>query len=736
VKFFTLAKENKKAQIAISLFVIALAAFFVALPFLVFRNLGPLHDLDYHLSTIRAMYLLWQEGQLGSRIYPNISGDVGYGSGLFYTRIPVFITVLFLRMGLSVSGAFFLLFFLLFFISGVVVFFFMRRVFGSVWLSLFLAIVYVFFPYALHNLYLRFGFAELFLHLALPLVAWGLYELFHRDNWKGFLPLFVSGYVLGIFTHITMMIIVTFLAVVYLALNWRKAYKWRYIIPLCVAGLLIVFVAAAVYIPVLVNMGVTLTYRMASAPRAMFEFSYIHIVGHVMSSVVILGTFFLFVFGYSKKKKEDRPKHHLHLLIVSAVILTLLIPALPLWFIAPHFIRMLQFPFRLQAIAAILVILMLGIVIKEYPFKDYFTKFAEGFRLMCFKRLMKSCVPFLLPIVMLICLVSMYATSLNIGGFRPVNTITNNVIWQSSHAGTGATSHGSRQFAGTDYHPTGAERADVERRHERLNPRRGDASSPIISSNVTVTKFANYQGLNQIAFMVFDPCEFCLRTRRPTCGRPHLDDNFYVVLYIPYEKFSDVTIYQFNMVAVNLSDGIRTENYNGFLKIRLAPNPRALVINPPAGRPNFGDSRVIISYPRGGALDTYLRENPFEFIIEENSTTRATNFDRNGVRYSIGFENVSELTRVELPTFFYRGYRLTFTSLAGEVQRLTPIHGSMGFIEVDIPSDGTLHVEFTGGTYLRVARIISWTGLGLMISTFSAVTIIYLIDKKRSRVIS
>ena len=56
------------------------------------------HDSTYHFSFIRALNEGWQEGNFTKRIFGTIGQDFGYGSGLFYSKIPAGIAVIFINI--------------------------------------------------------------------------------------------------------------------------------------------------------------------------------------------------------------------------------------------------------------------------------------------------------------------------------------------------------------------------------------------------------------------------------------------------------------------------------------------------------------------------------------------------------------------------------------------------------------------------------------------------------------
>ena len=220
-----------------------------------------------------------------------------------------------------------------------------------------------------------------------------------------------------------------------------------------------------------------------------------------------------------------------------------------------------------------------------------------------------------------------------------------------------------------DYYPKGATNEYVFNR----------ANSMIKDGNVGVSEFANYQTLNQINFQVYNT------------------NNSYVVLNVPYSVCEDIKINQnyFNNKENLLFESVSIEDEE-YLKINFVNYPY--------------DSRIIISYVDNGSMDNYLKQNPFEFVVKGGQASFKNYEKTNASKYSVDIE-VNEKSTIELPTLFYKGYKITLTTENG-VQNITPVHGENGFVEVEIENSGTLNVEFSS-FYLDFANIVSIIGVAL-----------------------
>ncbi|MDE6583585.1 MAG: GtrA family protein, partial [Clostridia bacterium] len=232
-----------------------------------------------------------------------------------------------------------------------------------------------------------------------------------------------------------------------------------------------------------------------------------------------------------------------------------------------------------------------------------------------------------------------------------------------------------------DYYPNGATREYVFSRGNNL----------ISDTNLEVTELANYQTIDQLAFFL----------------SPYEQDG-YVTLKIPYEICEDIKASQYWVTWGREVVDLQTSNENGYLKIEIPHAPES--------------SQIIIKYNNNSAFDKYLQENPFEFLIKSGNAT-AFNFVKQNVNnYEVDFI-VTEETVVELPTFFYKGYTLTYTTASGEVKTLEAMQGENGFVEVKLTESGTLKVEYKPN-YIKYSDIISILGLIIFLIACGVVLIV------------
>ena len=213
---------NTKKFFWISVAALVVVALLTTIPYGYFESHTG-HDIWYHSQTINSVNDAWKNGNFGSRIYGLICQDYGYGNGLFYSMLPVGMIVIFMNLfHISTSWAVALMFFIIVALSGLVMLMFAKKVFKSNLIAFISALLYVTFPYFCTNMFIRFAISEIFLMLAIPMIALGIYDLIENANYKTFMFFFTFGVSLAILTHLSTTIYVGVVVLIYIILNWKK----------------------------------------------------------------------------------------------------------------------------------------------------------------------------------------------------------------------------------------------------------------------------------------------------------------------------------------------------------------------------------------------------------------------------------------------------------------------------------------------------------------------------------
>ncbi|MCM1404606.1 MAG: YfhO family protein [Prevotella sp.] len=632
------------AQTVLALAAIALAGLVVILPLLINGHVNGI-DSEYHFSVIRALHQMWQDGTFGSKIFSYSGADFGYGTGLFYPLLPAKICVILMNLlHLNVIGALGIEFFSLFGLSGVVVFFFARRVFGHRGWALVSALCYMFFPYFLTNLYIRFAFSEIFIMLAMPLLFWGLYELVERQNWRAFLPLFIGGYALALHAHVAVTVYITIFVAIYLLCHVKPLFRTKLWIPLVVAGGVVLLLAASFLLPMLLNMGLTRQSEMAGNGLDFWKGT-TNMLSYELAPTCFLVLVVFIPFAVLFCRRKEKPRTEYLIFGFTSMVLLLLTPIFPWPLLSFTPFTMLQFPSRLNMILGLPLTLMVPAFLQQINTTKVKTIFATLVGLV---------------LVTALCVAPQLHT------WQHLNQTS---ISFASHL---SAEHGNGYNKNGDYFPKGMTREYMYTR--------GNVLIKNIDTDLEVSELAHYQQLHQIK-----------------CCLAACDQDTLITLHLPFDQCAGVTATQYwntwgrEVVPLTLS----------------SDDAGDLVIS----SPQAAECMLIIDYSAGGALDAYLQAHPFEFVVRAGEAT-VTNFVKTTTTHYTADVTVTQAAVIELPTFYYRGYEVTFTNAAGEVTRLTPMQGEHGMVEVSVAESGTLTVRFVGN-YITVGWAI--TGIGVII---------------------
>ena len=673
----TLTLNKKKIDVKYNILAMlsfVVFAFVLLLPFFT-SSVHSGHDIEYHFSMIRSLCNSWDSGKFFSKIDNLTCQDYGYGNGIFYSVVPAGLATIFIKVfHLNLTGAVGLEIALLFAANGIVFYWFLKRMFNKQNLAWVCALLYMCAPYVLNQLYVRFSFSEIFLSLAIPLIFWGLFELLVKNNKGLFMLLFTSGYCLSILCHLTMTIYLTIFVVVALCFFFKQIFKQGKVVPLAVSTIIVLLVCAFYYIPMLANFGLSNTTSNLSYTSAFLWFNgtWAFALPYLLVSTIISLIVIVKFAKYLKQNKGQNNKYEVCLFVLlnsSFIASTCIFP----WFLLPNFVGMIQYVWRLYVLNATFVYVAFAFLI-----------FKQG----RIKNLFKTLIVIL---TISLCSFGLNAVSSHSkNGFWFASTsvdvkrFENEISNQSDNCGIG--SHKK-----LNYTPSVANA-------NYIFTRANDAL--VLDTNLKVKELANYFSLEQISFVVTS------------------SNSGFVVLKIPFEECKNLKVYQFStdVECKVLNPTISSKNIDDkqWLKLDLE---------------NFkGESKVTISYKNDLEFKNYLVKNPFEFICTSGEMS-ATNFVKSSAsEYVVEFATSG--ATVELPTIYYKGYKLTYKNAQGEIYNITPKMSDNGFIEIELKESGVLQVEYAPN-FENLANKISLVGLGAFALSVPACVVVDAVEKRK-----
>ena len=658
-----LNKKNIIKQNVISCLVIFCFAIILMLPFFTTSNLYGA-DLKYHYTIINSLNEAWNNGSFFDRFLGLISQDYGYPTGIFYSTIPASIAVILINLlNLPINIALGFEFVILFTLSGLVVYGFAKSFSKNNVVSTVLSLIYVASPYILHDLYSRFAFSEIFLMLTTPMIFWGCYELLNNSSYKKFLSLFTIGFCISFLCHFVLTLYIALFVLIYLFFYVKDIIKTYKFVPLIISVFIVLLVAATYYVPVLANYGISSTSEMAFSPTEVYKQTIEMFKGIFVIQTMIFLCMFVILTVLIIKNRKNLNKHIVCLYIMFTICFVMSTCLFP-WVIVPKILCMIQFPIRLNMILCTLSIpIMYYILISLNKTKNQ----------------TKNSIKW--TFIIIISLVTIISYGLNLNS---AYNFKDRLYSIQSSTGIDSPNNSFNEGMGYqkngDYLPKNANEEYIFTRNQ---------ANILLSSSIEISELSNYQTKNQIRFIV-----------------PSSSIENKIILKIPYNVCDDISIDRYctthgiNPEYKAISWGQDTVNSINYLSITIPES-------------NY-EAQIIISYSDNGLLDNYLKENPFEFIVKSGQAN-FSNFVKSKVNeYTVDIDTALE-TVIELPTLFYYGYEINYTTDDGTYE-LTAVNGENGFIEVTVKESGRLSIRFDA-QYINISNIISIIGVCLFAIT-------------------
>ena len=213
-------KKNNNIKINDELFaliIILIASIIICIPLLNKKANMTYDDGIQHICRLIGTYQGLFDGN--TRIYNKLCNSFGYSWNLFYSPITAYIPLIFKILGVSFATCIKMFMFVTIFLSGYFMYLFIKKITKNKYMAIIGAIMYVYTPYRITDMYVRNALAELTSFTFLPLIFLGLYNLFNtKDKIKIYAPL-VLGTVGLILTHTVITLYTAIFAFVYFIVN-------------------------------------------------------------------------------------------------------------------------------------------------------------------------------------------------------------------------------------------------------------------------------------------------------------------------------------------------------------------------------------------------------------------------------------------------------------------------------------------------------------------------------------
>lgn len=361
---------SKKKNIVLFLLVIAIIS---SITLFLTPNMSRGHDLAFHLSRISAIKDNLKLGIVGGYIYPNYLGGYGYGNGLFYPDLFLYIPAFFSYLGLSVITSYKLFLLLISFCSVGAMYICVKGISKNKKSALISSFIYGFASYRLIDMFTRAALGETLAFVFSPIIIYGMYEIIYGDYKKFYiLTIGMSGLILS---HLISTYLIGIVLVIMCLVNIKKLFKEKKrILYLVLAALATVCLTAYFIFPMLEqmlsgkfifnNLDETSKLLERSLPiwSIFIEFPY-----HVLRKLWIptgIGIGFIVLIYYYFKNFKNYDKFT-HFCFITAMIFLICATNIFPWNLFQNILSPIQFPWRFYFISVLLLSVGSGLMLSK-----------------------------------------------------------------------------------------------------------------------------------------------------------------------------------------------------------------------------------------------------------------------------------------------------------------------------------------------------------------------------------
>ena len=325
------------------------------------------HDTIFHTANIVELSKTISPSNIfGSKLITFDSNEYGYGTWLFYPKLPhlsaSYLYLIFHNVYTSMN----IIYFITMFLSGLVMYLLSEKIFKNKKIAIISSLIYMTVPYHLCEIYIRDAFAENFMFVSSPLIFLGLYYL-KDNNYKLFYITFILGYVIGMYSHLISMIFCTTLVAIFIIINYKNFFSYKKIKALLISTLIVTavtlpFLTTVINYKILNNYTVFLSDTFSN--RISVLYSVLNLESYYTQSPINdmikpyfnISTIVLFIITTVLLIwKKSKYKNTQLLLLFFILILINLMSSKKIWENIPEIFLMIQFPWRLLVFLSLFV---------------------------------------------------------------------------------------------------------------------------------------------------------------------------------------------------------------------------------------------------------------------------------------------------------------------------------------------------------------------------------------------
>lgn len=346
--------------------ILILVALFICVPFIK-NGFIITHDGDAHFSRNFATIQGIKTNQFLPAIVSNFCSGFGYSWNLFYPPLSTYINAFFylIVQNYVIAMKLTIIFSVIF--SGVFSFKFMQNVTKNKDISLIVSLLYITSTYFLVDIYLRLAIGEIMTFVFLPILFYGLYNIFYEKGKKNYL--LTIGAVGILLSHNISSLIVVVLSIIFILIHMKKLWKdensiqiWK---NLSLNAFFIILIVSFFHVPLLEHKFSAEYIAMTKDGMATNEFVAAQAINlHQLVATLPILIFLLLTPICYKKVKEDKRLLYLSTLIIGIIMSFMATKWFP-WKDMPSIFNLIQFPWRMLLFSTFLLGIIAGVNISK-----------------------------------------------------------------------------------------------------------------------------------------------------------------------------------------------------------------------------------------------------------------------------------------------------------------------------------------------------------------------------------
>lgn len=354
--------NKKRLSLVLTLLIFAISSILILVPSQIANQhiwtyLGT-SDNRFHMMRIEGL----SDALKNSNVFPKINmsfiDGFGYVVNLFYSNFMLYPAAILRLLGLSMSEVTVIYFFILNFLTFISSFWSFKKINGFYWNSLIFSFMYTLSAYRLHNLLFRYDLGELGAFIFLPIAFVGIYNIFYGDKkqWIA-LTLGITGI---IYCHPLSPLLVAFLILCCVVLNIKEIRKdLQIIFSLAKATGVSILLSLAYFLPMIEQLK-NMTFKLvdakpnlelsASKPMSIMTDSFNNNISQPTLGVIVFLALIVMWLNYKYVEKKSTRQ----LLVLGSFLLVMSTNLFPWIIVQKTFLKILQFPWRLDMIITLL----------------------------------------------------------------------------------------------------------------------------------------------------------------------------------------------------------------------------------------------------------------------------------------------------------------------------------------------------------------------------------------------